>query len=965
VATVAGAGPQLAVEVEELESELLRVREALQHTVEELEAANEELQAGNEELMAANEELQSTNEELHAVNEELYSVNSEHELKIQELRSTTADLNNLIRATELAILFLDGEARLRMFTPAATEIFPVRAGDIGRDLRDFMPKEADVRLFEDIARALVQPASIDRELVLGDGRCLRRRLAPYRDGRQEAAGLVLTYVDITQQVRLREELARADAQAEVRAIVESVPHLMWAADAAGACDYVNPQFLAYGGVALPEACGQGWLGLVHEEERRDLLAVWRGAVASGQPWRGRFRLRRADGEYRWFDMQAEARTLNEGSERRWYGCITDVHDATVLQEAIVHHESLMQLVADSVPGMVSYWSREGRNEFANTRYAAIVGLAPERMHGLRRDELPGRGVLPAGDGHLSAVLRGEPQRFASELRAADGRLRKVEVELLPHGSDGQVIGYVETLSDVTELSEAQASIEDLVTWSPVPQLIVSSEGRLLRWNDAALSLLCHDAASLAQIDVEQLLPPDLRRRHRLLRTGYFAQPRRRPMSELPSLPLLRGDGSTVEVQIELGPLALQGQSAVLLNLREAPAPRAADAVEAAMEARMSFLASMSHEIRTPLNAILGMSQLLALDAPTERQRDRLRRIEDASTHLMGIVNDILDLSKIESGRLVVDAEPFDLRQLVEQSTALVADKARIKQLELRCHVKPDIPGPLVGDARRIEQVLLNLLGNAVKFTHHGHVALGVGWSPAPDGRVLLRFEVEDTGIGIAAEVLPMLFRPFRQADHGHTRRYGGTGLGLAISRQLARAMNGDCGARSVLGQGSSFWFTVQVGRAPGAADVAPAPPRASTVALHRRWRGRRVLLVEDDLVSQIVAQELIRAVCGLEADVAVDGQDAVDKASATPYDLILMDMQLPVLSGLDATRRILALPGYAKVPIVALTANVMPEDVTRCMEAGMQGHLGKPIVADELRELFAAPLRPGRRTTLR
>ena len=947
------AGTQISAHVEELELELHRVREALQHTVEELEAANEELQAGNEELMAANEELQSTNEELHAVNEELYSVNAEHELKIQELRATTADLNNLIRATELAILFLDSAGRLRMFTPAATEIFPVRPGDIGRELRDFMPKEADDRLFDDIATALGRPAPIDRERQLADGRCLRRRLTTYRDSKNVAAGLVLTYIDITSQVHLRLEIARAEAQAQVRAIVESVPHLMWTGNADGDIEYLNPQWLSYTGVDEAQQLRLGWLQQVHAEDQPRLAAEWQGATRTGEPFGARYRLRRHDGEFRWFDSQAVAHRDASGRVRRWYGCNTDVHELTLLQQEMARQEAFMHLVADNVAGMVSYWTDAQRNAFASASYGRWLDRTAQQVTGMHLSDAMGAATYAHNLPHIEAVLRGERQHFSSTVTRAGGRQVHLVVDYVPHTVDGRVVGFVKTLIDVTELQEAKTTLDEVFRVSPAAQLLVGGDGRILHWNPAVAELLGCAGEDLVGTSVDELLPPSVRQRHKLLRDGYMNQPVRRPMINAPALPLIRGDGTSTPVNIHLSPLLADGRPAVVLSLQEVRAPTSSDHSDLAVQARSAFLATMSHEIRTPLNAILGMAQLLELESPTTKQLDRLRRIEEASSHLLEIVNDILDLAKIEAGNVTVHPSVFSVAKLVEQSMAMVADKARIKHLELRSQVHDGVPPHVLGDARRIEQILVNFLGNAIKFTPQGSVELRLACLQAPEGRLVLRFEVIDTGIGISPEQQVTLFTPFHQVDQGHARRYGGTGLGLAISRHLARAMNGDCGVRSAPGRGSTFWFTVQVDHS----VVAPVQRRRARAgpddaALQRLCRGRLVLLVEDDAVNRIVTTELIRVITGLQVDSAEDGLQAVEMAAATAYDLILMDMQLPGIDGLEATRRIHAFPHRQTVPVVALTANVLPDDVTRCVEAGMAGHLGKPVVADELRLLF-------------
>jgi PAS domain S-box-containing protein len=485
--------------------------------------------------------------------------------------------------------------------------------------------------------------------------------------------------------------------------------------------------------------------------------------------------------------------------------------------------------------------------------------------------------------------------------------------------------------------------------------VVSEAGRIVRWNPAAEALLSLPGEQLDGLTVEQLVPAELRQRHQALRRTYSEQPARRPMGATAALQLLRGDGTTMDVDIEIAPSVLDGRPAFILNLRNheavlSKAPR----LDLAAQARGTFLAQMSHEIRTPLNAILGMAQLLELESPTPKQLDRLHRIEEASDHLLGIVNDILDLSKMEAGTVVLHPEPFSIGAVVERSMAMVADRARVKHLELQARLAPDLPAQVLGDARRIEQILVNFLTNAIKFTPEGHVTVVASGMPASEGRLVLRVEVVDTGIGIAPEHQNDLFTPFRQVDQGSARRFGGTGLGLAISRQLARAMHGDCGVRSSPGRGSAFWFTVQLELADRM--VAPAAPARAGVddadQVLRLCRGKRVLLVEDDPVNRIVAQELIQSIAGLETVTADDGLAAIERAAGQDFDLILMDVQLPGIDGLETTRRLRATARHRFTPIVALTANVLPEDVNRCIEAGMNGHVGKPLVALELRRVL-------------
>ena len=390
--------------------------------------------------------------------------------------------------------------------------------------------------------------------------------------------------------------------------------------------------------------------------------------------------------------------------------------------------------------------------------------------------------------------------------------------------------------------------------------------------------------------------------------------------------------------------------------------------QAASVAKSAFLANMSHEIRTPMTGIIGMAQL-ALDAGLDaRQRDYVRKIERSAQSLLGILNDILDLSKIEAGKLAVERTPFALCQVVEDVIELLEHSAREKQLALDVELDPALAERYLGDPLRLKQILTNLIGNAIKFTPRGQVRLSV--RPGAMGR--LRFEVRDSGIGISAEQQQELFKPFSQADSSTTRQYGGTGLGLAVSAQLVELMGGHIEVDSQLGHGSCFHFEIDA-----EPDAEPAPdaietkPAASGCTLDtalepvsdrlasRPFAGRRILLVEDNAINQQIVRGLL-ADTGLLIEVADNGQRAVELFRARPQELILMDIQMPVMDGYEAARRIHALD--PRVPIIALTANAFPEDIEKAKAAGMSAHLSKPIDLKKLKAVVSDALRPAEPT---
>jgi PAS domain S-box-containing protein len=643
-----------------------------------------------------------------------------------------------------------------------------------------------------------------------------------------------------------------------------------------------------------------------------------------------------------------------------------------LQESEARYRRIVETANEGIMMMDSQF----RYAFVNQKLANMLGYQPDEMLGRPVTSFIFEEDLPDHLANMEKRTSGAGAQYERRHRRKDGSCCWTIVSATVLKDDaGQFAGSFAMLTDITKRKQAEDALKEselrfrtMVEMAPDAIFITDQTGAFIEVNEAACKQLRYTREKLLSRHVFDILPASLAAKASLrLKTMVNAD------SSYESCHM-RSDGIKVPVELNIRKIMLNGNPAMLGIARDITERKqteivlrgAKEAAEAATRAKSEFLANMSHEIRTPLNGIIGMIGLL-MDMDLNAEQLGYAEIAHISSEtLLSLINDILDLSKIEACKLELEILDFDLLTALKDTTDLLAIDAHEKGLELVCLVEPKVPSFLRGDPGRLRQILVNLGGNAVKFTEKGEIMISVCLESENRKKATLCFSVSDTGIGIPAKRQDILFSPFSQVDGSTTRKYGGTGLGLAISKHLAELMGGKIGLESKEGKGSTFWFTAVFEKQPdglrsademsakigdeGAIERSAAKPSISENDMLKI----RILLVEDNPINQKVAQAMLKKM-GFRADVVANGKEAVNALKMIPYDLVLMDCQMPLMDGFEATRCIRQQGSKAlnpRIPIIAMTALAMQGDREMCIQAGMSDFIAKPVQQRELAEML-------------
>jgi PAS domain S-box-containing protein len=761
-------------------------------------------------------------------------------------------------------------------------------------------------------------------------------------------------------------------QLEKQTLLESLPQIIWTADASGSVDYLSSRWLEYTGLTLQDSKLDHKKSL-HPEDEAEMTRRWKRAVSLGETFQAEYRLKQAsNGRYRWHLARALPVRNGKGTVLKWNGTITDIHEQKMAQEAGQFATTLIESTNNAIIGvdnqaLIRSWNSGAEKLFGYSSPEAIGKFLSEVVKAAPEEVTSQQNTISAALTGIS-VLNKEVSRYHK-----DGRLLNLLVSLSPFRVDTTKIkGSVIIYQDVTEMRAAEARIRnDQIVFTRIfnsnmmGMMAWAQDGRVLDANDEYLRIIGYSRNDLERgaIDWIAITPEDQRIRDqeamKIMEKNQVCIPFEKDF--------IRKDGTRVSVLVggvmfpDDSKIAGIGFFVDLTDRKRAEAEKArsvasAQAAVVASEMKSTFLANMSHEIRTPMNSMIGMTELL-LETPLNiEQKKFVETLSEAGSSLLCLIDDILDLSKLESGQFKLEKIEVDLDSLVAKTIGMMATRAKEKNLKLTIERGPLGENQLFGDPNRIRQVLANLIGNAIKFTSSGEISVKIEKGPHSNqypGSILMT--VSDTGIGISSEDISKLFKRFSQADPSITRKYGGTGLGLSITKQLVELMRGKIWVESTPGKGSKFYFTILLDNSPKSRQKIQRVQTSLNFPKMHDERPLKILLVDDYEQNRFLVLSFLKHT-PYQIEIAEDGAQAVDRIVNSKFNLVLMDMQMPVMDGNSATRAVRKWEvenSKVPTPIIALTANALEEEKNKSISSGCNAHLVKPIKKLDLLEAIA------------
>ena len=978
-----------------LEDELRFTRENLQATIQELESSNEELQATNEEIVASNEELQSTNEELQSVNEELHTVNAEYHRKIGQLRDLNDDMDNLLRSSDVAVLFLDAELSIRRFTPRLGELFSLRSQDIGRPIDNFRSVFVPQSLLQTIRNVLRTRVPSNEELEVADGRTYLIRVTPF-DSASTSDGVVINYTDTT-LIREREESAKRWAS-----IVESTADCIVAFDLSRTITQWNRSATETYGFTAEDAVGAYFFDLVIPSDSIDENAIKIERVRS-EELATEFQTKRKTKDGKFVDVSVrlspvigisgiagissiERDISQELRKSRLRSFELNVQSRGFSNQPMPKCWDDLQRAGVDQIGLRCFWLWQinPRTDALSLTFSGFGTYEDEwkRENDLDLDQLAEKVIMTGTPVLVNMTHASGWQQLDSSGDNGDVKLPESEAEkngllllfpLMGHGQPIGVSGFLidavdEASSDETEsalsavsdslgkqISE-QARYEELVRMSGIVEnandfiATADGEGNLVSLNRAAKLItgvgLEDDPRDLALTDfftaesVKKIVSEGIPGATRMGTWTGETQLRDSNGNEIPVSQLITAhrDAQGKLEYISTICRIIAEQKNVQHRLGQLIHDTAS-----ANEAKTTFLANISHDVRTPMTTVIGMADLLLDQQISDEQKEMLETIRSSGKHVTELLNDLLDLSKVESGQLTIEQKPVSIKQIIEETLSAYRPILANHHLELRVDIARLPDRKFMADGVRTRQVFDNLLSNAIKFTTDGFVSVRVEL----DGDEFV-IEISDTGCGIEKSLLSVVFDPYTQSTPTSSRRVRGAGLGLAISRKLTMTMGGSLDVESVAGEGSCFTLRLPAiefveSAKSGKTEVPEFPAEGCPL------EGKRVLVAEDTKSIQFLVKRILERE-GVKVSVVGDGKAAVDKICNTGnrqgFDALLLDMQMPIMDGYHAARQLRE--SGETIPIVAMTASTMPEEQAASEEAGCNAFVPKPIDRERL-----------------